>query len=115
MSDIFSSKKLSFTYLLEGENRRNNVYASSLGTCSFRFRGFKDKNMLCWYIKRSKTKNELERRHSEVKKPEASYGPQISSLTCNKKCTGNVFKKLDKSSNVGLIYLEVLKNIYEMK
>ena len=65
--------------------------------------------MLCWYIKCSKTKNELERRYQEVKKQEATYGPQISSLTCNKKCTRNVFRKWNKSSKVRLIYLEVLK------
>ena len=66
--------------------------------------------MLCWYIKCSKTKNELERRYQEVKKQEATYGPQISSLTCNKKCTRNVFRKWNKSSKVWQIYREVLKH-----
>ena len=46
----------------------------------------------------------------EVKKQEATYGPQISSLTCNKKCTRNVFRKWNKSSKVWQIYREVLKH-----
>ena len=66
--------------------------------------------MLCLYIKSSKTKNELERRYLEVKKQKATYGPQISSLKCIKKCTRNVFRKWNKSIKVRLIYLDVLKH-----
>ena len=39
--------------------------------------------MLCWYIECSKTKNEVDRGDLEVKNQDATYGPQISSLTCN--------------------------------
>ena len=66
--------------------------------------------MLCWYIECSKTKNEQDRRYLEVKNQDATYGPKISSLICNKKCTRNVFRKWNKSSKVWQIYREVLKH-----
>ena len=62
-----------------------------------------------------KQKNELERRHLEAKKQEASHWTQISSLTWNKNCTRNVFRKGNKSSKVELIYLEVWKQSYKME
>ena len=54
---------------------------------------------------------ELERNHLEVKKQEASWGPKTSSRTCKKKITGIVFRDGNKSIKVGLIDLEVLKQI----
>ena len=45
---------------------------------------------MCGFIKCSKSKNELEREYLEVEKQDANYGPQIFSLTCNKKSTRNV-------------------------
>ena len=46
----------------------------------------------------------------EVKKQEANYDSQLSSLKCNKKCTCDTFRDRKKSSKVQLIYWKILKH-----
>ena len=95
---------------------RDKVYASclwvfrNLATWIFRFRGFKDRKTLRECIEASQTNNKVQRWYLEVEKQEATYESQISRLKCNKHCTGDVFKKLNQSSKVRLIFLEVLKH-----
>ena len=54
--------------MLGGEHRRSKVYASclevlrKLETCSFCFKGFKDKNTLHGLSQGSKTRNNLQRK-----------------------------------------------------
>ena len=101
--------------MLRGEYIRSKVYASCLRVfrklvaCTFQFRGFKDKKTLHECVEASQTKNKLQRRYLEVEKKEATYESQISRLKCNKHCAGDAFKKLNQSSKVRLIFLEVLK------
>ena len=102
--------------MLGGEHRRSDVYASclealkKLETCSFCFKGFKDKNTLRGFIQGSKTRNNLQRRYLQIKKEEAADDSQISSLNCKKHCTRDVFREWNKSNVVRLIYWQVLKN-----
>ena len=102
--------------MLRDEYIRNTVYESclwvfrKLATWTFRFRGFKDKKTVPKCIEASQTKNKLRRQYLEVEKQEATYESQISRLKCNKHCTGDVFKQLNQSSKVRLIFLEVLKH-----
>ena len=102
--------------MLRDEYVRSKVYASclrvlrKLATCTFWFRGFKDKKMLHECIKASQTKNKLQKRNLVVEKQEATYESSISRLKCNKHCTEDVFKQLNQSSKVRLIFLEVLKH-----
>ena len=102
--------------MLRDEYIRNTVYESclwvfrKLATCTFWFRGFKDKKTVPKCIEASQTKNKLRRQYLEVEKQEATYESQISRLKCNKHCTGDVFKQLNQSSKVRLIFLVVLKN-----
>ena len=85
--------------MLGGEHRRSKVYASCLDvlrklpTCSFCFRGYKDKNTLCRCIQGSKTRNNLQKRYLQITKEEAAYESQISSLKCKKHCTRDVFRE----------------------
>ena len=102
--------------MLRDEYIRNTVYESclwvfrKLATWTFRFRGFKDKKAVPKCIEASQTKNKLQRQYLEVEKQEATYESQISRLKCNKHCTDDVFKQLNQSSKVRLIFLEVLKH-----
>ena len=102
--------------MLRVEYVRSKGYASclrvlsKLATCTFRFRGFKEKKTLHECIEASHTNNKLQIRYLEVEKQKATYESQISRLKCNKHCTGDVFKKLNQSSKVRLIFLEVLKH-----
>ena len=102
--------------MLGGENRRSKVYTSclevlrKLGTCSVWVWGLKDKNPLRWCIPGSKTTNKLQRRYFEVKKREATYDSQLSSLKRNKYCTRDVFREWNKWSKGWLIYLDFLKH-----
>ena len=101
--------------MLRGEYVRSKGYASclwvfrKLATCTFRFRG-KDEKTLHECIEASQTNNTLQIRYLEGEKQEAIYESQISRLKCNKHCTGDVFKKLNQSSKVRLIFLEVSKH-----
>ena len=100
--------------MLRDEYIRNKVYASclwvfrKLATCTFRFRGFKNKKTLREWIEASQTKNKVQRRYLEVAKQEATYESQIFRLKCNKHCTGDVFKKLNQSSKAREVFLEDL-------
>ena len=102
--------------MLGGEHRRNKVYASCLDvlrklpTCSFCFRGYKDKNTLCRCIQGLKRRNNLQKRYLQIKMEEIAYESQITSLKCKKHCTCEVFREWNKSSKVRLIYLHVLKH-----
>ena len=102
--------------MLRGEYVRSKGYASclrvlrKLGTWTFRFRVFKDKKTLHECIEASQIKNKLQRRYLEVEKQDATYESQVSRLKCNKHCTGDVFKQLNQSSKVRLIFLEVSKH-----
>ena len=112
---MVNSKKISLIDKLEGEHRISNVYGSclevlrKLPTCSFCFRGYKDKNTLCRCIQGSKRRNNLQKRYLQIKKEEAAHESPISSLKCKKHWTCDVFREWNKSSKVRLIYLHVLK------
>ena len=102
--------------MLRGEYVRSKVYTSclrvlrKLAVCTFWFRGFKDKKTLHECVEASQTKTKLQKRYLEVEKQEATYESLISHLKCNKHCTGDVFKQLNQSSKVRLIFLELLKH-----
>ena len=102
--------------MLGGEHRRSKVYASCLDvlrklpTCSFCFRGYKDKNTLCRCIQGLKRRNNLQKRYLQIKMEEIACESQITSLKCKKHCTRDVFREWNKSSKVRLIYLHVLKH-----
>ena len=50
------------------------------------------------YVEGSKTTNNLERRYLEVKKQEATYDSELSSLKRNKQFTRDVFREWNKWS-----------------
>ena len=50
------------------------------------------------YVEGSKTTNNLEKRYLEVKKQEATYDSELSSLKRNKQFTRDVFREWNKWS-----------------
>ena len=92
------------------KNCKSNLFKGKQASYTFLFRGFKDKNTLCWCIKEPKTRNKLKGRYLELKKQEANYESQITGLKCNKECTRHVFRDGNKSSKVRLIYLKISKH-----
>ena len=102
--------------MLGGEHKRSKVYASylevlrKLTTCSVWIRVFKDKIRLHGFVQGSKTTNKLQKRYLEVKKQEATYDWQLSSLKRNKRWTRDDFREWNKWSKEWLIDLDGLKH-----
>ena len=74
-----------------------------------RFTSSQNKNTLPGWIYVLKSESKLHRRNLDIERQEDKYEQRLFILKCNQQCTPHVFRSGNKSSNVTLTQLKILK------